>query len=166
VVYPKVWSAQITNHVVEWVMDIIGNFLMEVMEDSWGNHISKSRTWLLVFLEFECELWLLVKGERNEGRKQCIDEEEMIGWLFRCMDYWVYACSCWASHKGVTLTCEEEHLIIEECDTWWQAHRFFCCTWVVGADGVDQREREGDWQGMRDLLLKLDSFLSQRPFLV
>jgi hypothetical protein len=60
-------------------MDIIGNFLMEVMEDSWGNHISKSRTWLLVFLEFECELLLLVKGERNEGRKQCIDEEEMIG---------------------------------------------------------------------------------------
>jgi hypothetical protein len=37
-------------------MDIIGNFLMEVMVDSRGSHLSQSRTWLLVFLEFECEL--------------------------------------------------------------------------------------------------------------
>jgi hypothetical protein len=37
-------------------MDIIDNFLMEVTVDSWGNHLSQSRTWLLVFLEFECEL--------------------------------------------------------------------------------------------------------------
>jgi hypothetical protein len=29
---------------------------MEVMVDSWGNHLSQSRTWLLVFLKFECEL--------------------------------------------------------------------------------------------------------------
>jgi hypothetical protein len=40
VVYPKVWSAEITNHIVEWAMDIIGNFLMEVMVDSRGNHLS------------------------------------------------------------------------------------------------------------------------------
>jgi hypothetical protein len=37
-------------------MDIIGNFLMEVMVDSRGSYLSQSRTWLLVFLEFECEL--------------------------------------------------------------------------------------------------------------
>jgi L-lactate permease len=52
VVYPRVWSAKVTNHVVEWAMGIIGNFLMEVMVDSRGNHLSQSRTWLLVFLEF------------------------------------------------------------------------------------------------------------------
>jgi hypothetical protein len=40
VVYPKVWSVEITNHVVEWGMDIIGNFLMEVMVDSWENNLS------------------------------------------------------------------------------------------------------------------------------
>jgi hypothetical protein len=37
---------------------------------------------------------------------------------------------------------------------------------VVGADGVGQREREGDLQGMIDGLLRLDSFLFQRQFLV
>jgi hypothetical protein len=37
-------------------MDIIGNFMMEVMVDSWGNHLSHNRTWLLVFLELECKL--------------------------------------------------------------------------------------------------------------
>jgi hypothetical protein len=30
----------------------------------------------------------------------------------------VYACICCASCEGVTLTLEEEHLIIEERDTW------------------------------------------------
>jgi hypothetical protein len=40
VIYSKVWSAEITNHVVEWVMDIIGNFLVEVMVDSRGNLLS------------------------------------------------------------------------------------------------------------------------------
>jgi hypothetical protein len=39
-------------------MDTIGNFLMEVMLDLWGNHLSWSRIWLLVFLElsvnFDC----------------------------------------------------------------------------------------------------------------
>jgi hypothetical protein len=56
VVYPKVWLTKITNYVVEWVMDIGGNFLMKDMVDSRGNHLSQSRTWLLVFLEFECKL--------------------------------------------------------------------------------------------------------------
>jgi hypothetical protein len=56
VVYPKVWSAKIINHVVESVMDIICNFLIQVMVDSRGNHLSQSRTLLLVFLEFEWEL--------------------------------------------------------------------------------------------------------------
>jgi hypothetical protein len=36
-------------------MEIIDNFLIEVMVDSQGNRLSHSRTWLLVFLEFECE---------------------------------------------------------------------------------------------------------------
>jgi hypothetical protein len=40
VVYPKVWSAKIINNVVESVMDIIGNFLIQVMMDSRGNHLS------------------------------------------------------------------------------------------------------------------------------
>jgi hypothetical protein len=30
----------------------------------------------------------------------------------------VYACSCCASHEGVTLAREEEHMVIEEHDTW------------------------------------------------
>jgi hypothetical protein len=29
----------------------------------------------------------------------------------------VYVCSYCASREGVTLTREEEHLVIEECDT-------------------------------------------------
>jgi hypothetical protein len=37
-------------------MGIIGNLLMEVMVDLRGNNLSQCRTWLLVFLEFECEL--------------------------------------------------------------------------------------------------------------
>jgi hypothetical protein len=37
-------------------MDIIGNFLMEVMVDSRGNHLSQRRTRLLVFLEFVGDL--------------------------------------------------------------------------------------------------------------
>jgi hypothetical protein len=39
---------------------------------------------------------------------------------------------------------------------------------VVGADGVDRREKEKIDKGlmMRDELLRLDSLLSQRPFLV
>jgi hypothetical protein len=37
-------------------MDIIGNFLMDVMVDFWGNNLSQNRTWWLMFLEFECEL--------------------------------------------------------------------------------------------------------------
>jgi hypothetical protein len=37
-------------------MDIIGNFLMEVMVDSRGDHLSQNMTWLLVFSEFECKL--------------------------------------------------------------------------------------------------------------
>jgi hypothetical protein len=41
-------------------MDIIGNFSMDVIVDSRGNHLSQNWTWLLVFLEFECELGLLV----------------------------------------------------------------------------------------------------------
>jgi hypothetical protein len=40
VVYPKVWSAEITNHIVERDMDIIDNFLMEVMVDSRRNDLS------------------------------------------------------------------------------------------------------------------------------
>jgi hypothetical protein len=56
VIYPKVWLAERINYVVESVMDIIGNLLMEVMVGSWGNHLSQSRTWLLVFLKFEWEL--------------------------------------------------------------------------------------------------------------
>jgi hypothetical protein len=30
----------------------------------------------------------------------------------------VYACSYCASHEGMTLTREEEHLVIEERDIW------------------------------------------------
>jgi hypothetical protein len=56
VVYPNIWSAEIINYVVESVTDIIGNFPMGVMVDSRGKYLSQSRTWLLVFLEFECEL--------------------------------------------------------------------------------------------------------------
>jgi hypothetical protein len=56
VVYPNIWSAEIINYVIESVTDIIGNFLMGVMVDSRGKYLSQSRTWLLVFLEFECEL--------------------------------------------------------------------------------------------------------------
>jgi hypothetical protein len=55
-VYQKVWSAETINHVVESVMDIIGNFLIQVMVDSRENHLSQGRTWLLVFFKFECEL--------------------------------------------------------------------------------------------------------------
>jgi hypothetical protein len=40
-------------------------------------------------------------------REWCIDEQEMIGWLLRCRDCWVYGCNCYASHKGVTLTHEK-----------------------------------------------------------
>jgi hypothetical protein len=37
-----------------------------------------------------------------------------------CSDVWtdyVHVSRCHASHEGVILTCEEEHLVIEERDT-------------------------------------------------
>jgi hypothetical protein len=41
-------------------------------------------------------------------------------WLGDCSDVWtdyVHVSKCCASHESVTLTREEDHLVIEECDT-------------------------------------------------
>jgi hypothetical protein len=82
------------------------------------------------------------------------------------LDMKVYGGIYCTSHEGMTLTLEEYYLDAKEHDIWWHARYFLSCPWVVGEDGVDQREREGDWQGMRDELLRLASFLFQRPFWV
>jgi hypothetical protein len=46
----------------------------------------------------------------------------------------VHVSKCRASREGVTLTHEEEHLVIEECDTQWHACRFLSSTRLVGVE--------------------------------
>jgi hypothetical protein len=45
-----------------------------------------------------------------------------------------------ASRECVTLTCDDDHLVIEEHDIWLRERYFLSSTWLVGVDGVDRRE--------------------------